>query len=343
MLGLQPRRDRHGHQAGLSAAGAAATPGHQSGRPRGRGPLPAGAGGVRDADRSRTPDPLRLGPAARRRPRARGAASSKASTSRRAAWTTRRASATSSPRCCWSASNRPAQGERGSDRHQEVTAVVRGRLLGAAVGAHPQPPRRVRARVPGKGVALAAAASACAMCHGRARSRRCADTWSSRGPARRCGGTGQPAAAGLPRLPRVGPGDAHGERWWPGFLPGIADGETVRVPHKGDAGVRGGGPGDLYVKVHVEADAVFTRQGDDLHVTVPVARARGGARRADRARRPGRAGARPHPAGHAVGAAFPAARPRRAVDAHGRPRRSDRGGAADAAGRARRTVEGAAA
>jgi molecular chaperone DnaJ len=52
--------------------------------------------------------------------------------------------------------------------------------------------------------------------------------------------------------------------------PGVADGETVRVPQKGDAGVRGGSPGDLYVKVHVAPDAVFARHGDDLHTTVSV-------------------------------------------------------------------------
>jgi molecular chaperone DnaJ len=51
---------------------------------------------------------------------------------------------------------------------------------------------------------------------------------------------------------------------------GIADGERVRVAGKGDAGPRGGAAGDLYVTVHVAADAEFRRDGNDLHVVLPV-------------------------------------------------------------------------
>jgi molecular chaperone DnaJ len=53
--------------------------------------------------------------------------------------------------------------------------------------------------------------------------------------------------------------------------PGITDGERVRVAGKGHAGRRGGPPGDLYVTVHVAKHQVFRREGDDLHLTVPIA------------------------------------------------------------------------
>lgn len=52
---------------------------------------------------------------------------------------------------------------------------------------------------------------------------------------------------------------------------GILDGARIRVPGKGHAGVRGGPPGDLFVDIAVEADARFRRDGDDVHVVVPVA------------------------------------------------------------------------
>ena len=55
------RRDGVRHQAGLPAAGAAVSSGHQSGRPHGGGALPADPRGVRDADRSRAAVALRLG------------------------------------------------------------------------------------------------------------------------------------------------------------------------------------------------------------------------------------------------------------------------------------------
>jgi molecular chaperone DnaJ len=51
---------------------------------------------------------------------------------------------------------------------------------------------------------------------------------------------------------------------------GIGDGARVRVPGKGHAGVRGAAPGDLYVEVEVRPHARFRRDGDDLHLTLPI-------------------------------------------------------------------------
>ena len=52
---------------------------------------------------------------------------------------------------------------------------------------------------------------------------------------------------------------------------GIADGATVRIGGKGHAGVRGGAPGDLFIGVDIEEHAVYRREGDELHMTVPIA------------------------------------------------------------------------
>jgi DnaJ-class molecular chaperone len=52
---------------------------------------------------------------------------------------------------------------------------------------------------------------------------------------------------------------------------GVAEGDRVRVHGKGNAGLRGGHPGDLYITVHVDAHPTFTRTGDDLHTIVPIA------------------------------------------------------------------------
>lgn len=52
--------------------------------------------------------------------------------------------------------------------------------------------------------------------------------------------------------------------------PGVHDGQRIRLADQGEPGVRGGSPGDLYVTVHVDPDPVFTRDGDDLRITVPV-------------------------------------------------------------------------
>jgi molecular chaperone DnaJ len=52
---------------------------------------------------------------------------------------------------------------------------------------------------------------------------------------------------------------------------GIVDGARLRVPERGHTGTFGASPGDLYVDVQVRPHPVLRRDGDDLHVVVPVA------------------------------------------------------------------------
>ena len=52
--------------------------------------------------------------------------------------------------------------------------------------------------------------------------------------------------------------------------PGTRDGQRIRLQGKGNAGVNGGAAGDLFVIVRTGAHPVFTRTGDDIHITVPV-------------------------------------------------------------------------
>jgi molecular chaperone DnaJ len=52
--------------------------------------------------------------------------------------------------------------------------------------------------------------------------------------------------------------------------PGVDTGSRVRVPGKGNAGVQGGPPGDLYIVTEVEPHPVFERKGDNIYVKLPV-------------------------------------------------------------------------
>jgi curved DNA-binding protein len=52
--------------------------------------------------------------------------------------------------------------------------------------------------------------------------------------------------------------------------PGANTGTRVRMSGEGGAGTSGGQPGDLYLRVRVQPDPIFERDGDDLRVTVPV-------------------------------------------------------------------------
>jgi molecular chaperone DnaJ len=87
---------------------------------------------------------------------------------------------------------------------------------------------------------------------------------------RYCGGTGRVSQT---RCPSCG-GHQLETRTEPLTIQlpaGLADATRIRVPAKGHAGPHGGEPGDLYLTVHVEPHPLFHREGDDLHVTVPVA------------------------------------------------------------------------
>jgi len=51
---------------------------------------------------------------------------------------------------------------------------------------------------------------------------------------------------------------------------GTRDGQRIRLSGKGNAGLRGGPSGDLYVIIRTGDHPVFHREGDDIQLTVPV-------------------------------------------------------------------------
>ena len=51
---------------------------------------------------------------------------------------------------------------------------------------------------------------------------------------------------------------------------GVKDGARIRLAGRGEPGVQGGPPGDLFVRVEVGSHRFFGRKGDDLTVELPV-------------------------------------------------------------------------
>lgn len=51
---------------------------------------------------------------------------------------------------------------------------------------------------------------------------------------------------------------------------GVDTGSRLRIPGEGEAGIGGGGPGDLYIVIHVQDHDRFERQGNDLYYIAPV-------------------------------------------------------------------------
>ncbi len=51
---------------------------------------------------------------------------------------------------------------------------------------------------------------------------------------------------------------------------GVDTGTRLRIPNQGEGGHRGGPPGDLYVRLHVEPHDFFERDGSHLYCQIPI-------------------------------------------------------------------------
>ncbi len=51
---------------------------------------------------------------------------------------------------------------------------------------------------------------------------------------------------------------------------GIVTGQQLRVTGKGERGENGGGYGDLYVEISVKPHKHFTREGNNIHISIPI-------------------------------------------------------------------------
>jgi molecular chaperone DnaJ len=85
-----------------------------------------------------------------------------------------------------------------------------------------------------------------------------------------CGGSGRQAASACRACGGEGLA-ARAELVTFDIPAGVADQARLRVPGKGSAGRHGGPVGDLYVVVHVLPHPLFRRDGNDLHLQVPIA------------------------------------------------------------------------
>jgi len=52
---------------------------------------------------------------------------------------------------------------------------------------------------------------------------------------------------------------------------GVEDGTRIRLAGEGEAGMRGGGTGDLYIFLRVKPHRLFQREGANIHLRVPIA------------------------------------------------------------------------
>ena len=214
---------------------------------------------------------------------------------------------------------RPGPIDRGNDRHHDLRLPFRQALAGG--DCHLTVSRLGRCRVcEGRGL-TAVGASACAMCHGTGAVKTVRGHMVFSRACTACGGTGE----ARPRACRSCGGSGQAMQ---------AETLTVRIPagHRRRGNDPRGGPWRRRCARRARGRSVRGRPrrcGPGVHAArrrpAHADASRRARRRAwgeDRRRRAGRHGAGSRPAGHAVGPALPVQRPRRAVAAHGRTRRS---------------------
>ena len=112
----------------------------------------------------------------------------------------------------------------------------------------------------------------CRTCSGSGRIRQAQGFFTLERTCPSCQGRGQviedpcPACAGAGRTTK--------ERTLQVAIPaGVEDGTRIRLGNEGEAGVRGGPPGDLYIFISVKPHDLFVREGADLYARVPIAMA----------------------------------------------------------------------
>jgi len=121
----------------------------------------------------------------------------------------------------------------------------------------------------GRGGAKDTKVETCSTCHGRGQVAHSRGFFTVATTCPRCNGTGQTISNPCKRC--GGEGRAQQRRKLKVRIPaGIDDGARLRSSGKGEAGLRGGPPGDLYVVIHVRPHDIFVRQEDDLLCEVPL-------------------------------------------------------------------------
>ena len=167
--------------------------------------------------------------------------------------------------------------ERGRDLETTISLSFEQAVEGAQV------PVSVATHTPcttcrGTGARPGTSPVVCPVCQGRGVESQGQGLFSITRPCARCNGAGTiiedpcPTCQGQGRLREL-------KKYRVNIPPGVKDGSRIRLAGKGEAGLRGGPSGDLFVVTHVSDSTVFARKGDNVEVEVPitVAEAIGGA------------------------------------------------------------------
>ncbi len=156
--------------------------------------------------------------------------------------------------------------QAGADVSSEITIDLLDSLRGAEIDLNANLPKT------------------CTACSGSGKAHQ-----TTRGPCNQCGGSGTMSIGGgqikiaCPACGGSGQAEAlacsacggRGATYQPTRLKvripaGVTDGGKIRLGGRGEPGIHGGPPGDLIITVHLRPHPYLRREGDDLHLTLPI-------------------------------------------------------------------------
>jgi molecular chaperone DnaJ len=165
----------------------------------------------------------------------------------------------------------------GNDLRQDIEIALEDAVKGKKVTIE-VPILQVCPSCHGSGAKVGSSPETCPLCGGRGQVQQRSGFFITSRTCPRCGGEGViisdpcDTCGGQGRTP-------HTSELLINIPPGIEDGRPLRYAGAGEAGIKGGPPGDLHVVVHVKEHPIFQRRRDDLicEVTVPFTQAALGA------------------------------------------------------------------
>ena len=158
--------------------------------------------------------------------------------------------------------------ERGADLHQEVRLVFEEAFTGT-IRQITVTRRHTCCACRGGGQTRMAPAT-CPLCDGTGTERAVRGHMVFSRGCTGCDGSGRQRPA--PCSPCGGSGqETRSEAVQISIPAGISDGDRIRTEGAGNAGLRGGPVGDLYITAHVAPHPLFRREGDDVHIALPMA------------------------------------------------------------------------
>ncbi len=158
--------------------------------------------------------------------------------------------------------------ERGADLRYNLEITLEESFAGKTAQVR-LPTNVVCETCSGSGAKAGTQPSQCRMCNGAGRIRQSQGFFTLERTCPTCQGRGN--VIETPCQTCNGAGRTTKERMLEVHIPaGVEDGTRIRLAGEGEAGLRGGDAGDLYIFLSIKPHAVFQREGADLYCRVPV-------------------------------------------------------------------------